>query len=85
MKGIEQTVEKAVDHLKASNLSEAWERLAIGEKKYAAYLVKRYGWTVEMAMQRVYVFGYDSYPYDFRTGKIVAEERPRDYFGLGRV
>ena len=63
----------------AHGLSESWKLLSKPRKRYARYLVERYGYPAVLATQRAYILGFDAWPYDYRAGRSVREERtPKD-------
>lgn len=64
------------------NVNRVWNRMLDNEKRYARYLVERYGYTVKMAIQTSFVHGFNAWPYDYRLGKVVREERTSDSFGF---
>lgn len=64
------------------NINKVWNRMWDNERRYARYLVKRYGYTVKMAIQTSYILGFDEWPYDYRLRKVVREERTADSFGF---
>lgn len=45
-----------------------WNLLTKTEKKYASELVKKFGWSVNLAIQHACFFAYDPWIYDYRTG-----------------
>ena len=51
-------------------LVRAWALCSKPRKRYARHLVEVYGWDVRGAIQRAYIFGYDSIPYSYK------EKRP---------
>ena len=56
--------------------------LSKARKRYARYLVERYGYPVRLAIQHAYIFGFDAWPYDYRTDTCVREERSARSFGF---
>ena len=63
-------------------LGGVWELLSKARKRYARYLVERYGYPVRLAIQHAYVFGFDAWPYDYRADTCVREERSARSFGF---
>lgn len=81
-----KTTTRAFRYLKAAqgphSLSESWKLLSKPRRRYARYLVERYGYPVKLAIQQAYIFGFDAWPYDYRAGRSVREERTAKDFGL---
>lgn len=75
-------IDKLARYLGASNLKSRWDLLNENQRIYAYYLVHRYGYRVEMAVQRAYLHGYDSWPYNYKLGHPVREPRSREFFNL---
>lgn len=73
-------VSRAKRYVEANDLNERWGLLCKWRKRYARYLVRKYGYTVHMAVQRAFIFGYDPWPYDYREMRCVMEETPRSRF-----
>ena len=63
------------------SLNEKWGLLCKWRKRYARYLVEKYAYPVNVAIERAYIFGFDSWAYDYRAGKPVRETRSRRSFG----
>ena len=78
----EERLTKTMVYLRAKTLSNRWQLLNDEQKKYAAYLVKTYGYPVMIAVQQAYLIGYDSWPYDYKAGHVVTEATPRETFGF---
>lgn len=51
-------------------------------KRYARHLVEVYGWDARMAIQRVYIFGYDFMPYSYKEKRPIMETRTKKSFGF---
>lgn len=51
-------------------------------KRYARHLVEVYGWDCRMAIQRAYIFGYDSIPYSYKEKRPILETRTKKSFGF---
>lgn len=62
-------------------INEAYKLLNKTRKNYARYLVETYGYPVNIAIQSAYVFGFDNYPYDYRSKCPTREKRTRESFG----
>lgn len=74
--------DKMARYLSAESLFERWSLLSEDQRIYAYYLVYRYGWKVKLAIQRAYLHGYTSWPYNYKLGHVVSEPRPREFFNL---
>lgn len=81
-----KTAAREVRFLKALSgvhgLSESWKQLSKPRRRYVRYLVEQYGYRVRVATQQAYLFGFDAWPYDYRAGRSVREERTPKDFGL---
>lgn len=75
-----KTMTAAERYLKAGNLQERWDLLCAWRKRYAAHLVREYGYPVHLAIQQSYLFGYDKWPYDYRSKCGTTETVPRSRF-----
>lgn len=67
---------------KAGNLNGRWNLLTKRRKAYARYLVSAYGYPVRVAIQQVYIFGFQDWPYDYRNSECVKERMPASAFGF---
>ena len=77
--------DKMIEYMRAyrtGGINGTWSLLSKERKRYARYLVERYGYRVTLAIQRAYLFGFDRWPLDYRIGKCVREKRTADSFGL---
>lgn len=63
-------------------LLRTWGMLSKPRKRYASYLVKRYGYPVRFAIQQSYIHGFDSWPYDYREHHMVRETAEPKQFGF---
>lgn len=81
MKAITRT-EKYMKALMDGRELGVWRLMSKARKKYARYLVENYGYSVHMAIQRAYIWGFDSWPYDYRNSCPVQETRTRASFGF---
>lgn len=77
-----KTSTRMAKYMKARNLVNRWGLLSKARKRYVSYLVKRYGYRVDIAIQVVYFFGFDAFPYDYHTSQNVEEQRTARSFGL---
>ena len=75
-----RTTTKAMRYMKAKTLPSKWQLLNKSERRYARHLVEDYGWTVDMAIQHGYIFGYQSWTYGYRLGEAIEETMPRKAF-----
>lgn len=66
----------------AGSLTRTWNLLSKPRKRYASYLVRRYAYPVNMAIQRAYIFGFDSWPYDHRVKRCVRDDTDPRRFGF---
>lgn len=70
-----KTTTRAFRYLKAAqgphSLSESWKLLSKPRRRYARYLVERYGYPVKLAIQQAYIFGFDAWPYLIVTGVLL--------------
>ena len=73
-------LEKAARYIAAGNLNGTYRLLNPSEKKYTRYLVTRYAYPVKLAIQTAYIIGFDKWPYDYRAGVAVREDRARGEF-----
>lgn len=78
----ESIFDKMARYLSAKNLAERWSLLNEDQRIYAYYLVFRYKWRVKLAVQRAYLNGYTSWPYNYKLGHVVSEPRSREFFNL---
>lgn len=75
-------IDKMLNLCRQKSLAERFSLLNAEEKKYVSYLIKRYGYPVNIAIQRAYVFGFDAFPYDYRTGRATTETLTAANFGM---
>lgn len=75
-------ITKTVKYLQADNLAERFALLSKSEKRYARYLVERYGYSASMAIQTSYIHGFDAWPFDYRNDRMVRETCLPAIFGL---
>lgn len=68
---------------KAGNLQGRWNLLCAWRKRYAAHLVRKYGYPVHIAVEQSYLFGYSQWPYDYRNNCCATETVPRSRFDRG--
>lgn len=64
------------------SLTRTWALLSKPRKRYARYLVERYAYPVQMAIQRAYLQGFDRWPYDHRARRCVRDETDPRSFGF---
>lgn len=77
-----ENMNKMLQFCSKKNLAERFGLLDAKEKAYAAYLVKRYGYPVNIAIQRAYILGFDAHPYDYRTRRATTETMTATDFGM---
>lgn len=75
---------RTIKYIRARKLTDKWALLSKGCKRYVAYLVKTYGYPVKVAIQQAYLFGFTSFPYDYRTGVCLVEPLSPTTFGFKR-
>lgn len=75
-------IDKTLKLCRKKSLAKRFSLLNAKEKGYASYLVRRYGYPVSIAIQRAYVFGFDAFPYDYRTGRATTEALTAADFGM---
>ena len=75
-------IDKTLKLCRKKCLAERFSLLSKKEKAYAAYLIRRYGYPVNIAIQRAYVFGFDAFPYDYRTNHATTETLAAADFGM---
>lgn len=75
-------ISRAANYVKAGTLVRCWGLLNKAQKRYARHLVSKYAYPVQMAIQRVYIFGYDPRPFDYRKQECVTEDVPASAFGF---
>ena len=68
--------------LRDGGLPAVWGIMSKPRRRYAAHLVREYGYPVRQALSRAYVFGFDAFPYDFRSGRACEERLTAKSFGL---
>jgi hypothetical protein len=71
---------KASKYLKSKDLNEKWGLLCKWRRRYASHLVRDFGYSVEVAIQQAYLFGYQPWQYDHRSGRPVMETVPKSRF-----
>lgn len=62
-------------------LVKTWGLMSRPQKAYARHLASDFGYPVDLAIQQSYIFGYDTFQYDYRKGEPVQETLPRSSFG----
>lgn len=77
----ESRAKKMMRYVKAKTLADKFNLLDETRKKYVRYLVSKYGYTVKIAIQQAYLFGFDVWPYDNRTKRPTRETIDASYFG----
>ena len=65
-----------------SELVLAWAPCANPRKRFARLLGEVYGRDTRMAIQRAYIFGYDSIPYSYKEKRPIMETRTKKSFGF---
>lgn len=75
-----KTTTKAARYLRAKTLPSKWQLLNKSERRYVRHLVEDYGWSVNMAIQHGYIFGYQTYTYDYRRNTPIEETMPHKVF-----
>lgn len=75
-----KAVDRASKYIGAKDLADRWGLLCKWEKRYVKHLVKTYGYPVSIAIQHAFIFGWDKFPYDYRSGKPVVETTPKKRF-----
>lgn len=75
-----KTTTKALRYLRAKTLPNKWQLLNKSERRYVRHLVEDYGWSVDMAIQHGYIFGYQTYTYDYRRNMPIEETMPRKVY-----
>ena len=72
------------NYLRAGTLAERWKLCSEPRRKYAIYLVEKYGYNVSEAVERSYIHGFDLWPYDHKINCCVEETHKREDFGFER-
>lgn len=65
---------RAARLIEAGTLPAQWQLLTTWRKAYASHLVSDYRTPVRIAIQRAYIFGFDAYAYDYRSGETVRDQ-----------
>lgn len=73
---------REIKFMQARTLKNQWALLSKPRRKYAHYLVDRYAYPVRFAIETAYVFGFVSFPYDYRAKRATTESRTAKSFGL---
>lgn len=78
----ETRVAKYIKALCEGREAAVWDIMSKPRRRYARYLVERYGYTTHMALQVAYIHGFDEWPYDYRSHSCAREGRAAKSFGF---